>query len=62
MDEKLGHNGDLEKSETSLPAAHTGVEDLPMIEAAEEQKLVRKLDMFIIPITMLLYLFSFLDR
>jgi hypothetical protein len=32
------------------------------IDHAAEAKLVRKLDMFIIPITMLLYILSFLDR
>jgi sugar phosphate permease len=32
------------------------------IDRSAEAKLVRKLDFFIIPITMLLYLFSFLDR
>ncbi len=29
---------------------------------ASEARLVRKLDMFLIPLVMLLYLFSFLDR
>lgn len=32
------------------------------IDHAAEQRLVRKLDLYIIPIVMLLYLFSFLDR
>lgn len=32
------------------------------IDHVAEQKLVRKLDLHIIPIVMLLYLFSFLDR
>ena len=30
--------------------------------AADEKKLVRKLDMYLIPLVMALYLFSFLDR
>ncbi|KAL8943064.1 MAG: hypothetical protein Q9211_001117 [Gyalolechia sp. 1 TL-2023] len=34
----------------------------PQIDHVAEKKLVRKLDLFIIPIIMLLYLFSFLDR
>jgi sugar phosphate permease len=34
----------------------------PEFDLNAEKKLVRKLDLFIIPITMLLYLFSFLDR
>ncbi|KAL8784105.1 MAG: hypothetical protein Q9213_004164 [Squamulea squamosa] len=36
--------------------------DVPKIDHVAEQKLVRKLDLHIIPIFMLLYLFSFLDR
>lgn len=32
------------------------------IDLAAEKKLVKKLDFYIIPIVMLLYLFSFLDR
>lgn len=32
------------------------------IDHVAEQKLVRKLDLHIVPIVMLLYLFSFLDR
>lgn len=62
MDEKLGHRGEMEKSDHSLPVEHTGDEALPIIDHVAEKKLVRKLDLFIIPITMLLYLFSFLDR
>lgn len=62
MSVKLGHHGDLEKSDVSLPTEHTGADALPIIDPAAEAKLVRKLDFFIIPITMMLYLFSFLDR
>ncbi|KAL8773501.1 MAG: hypothetical protein Q9209_001605 [Squamulea sp. 1 TL-2023] len=36
--------------------------DVPKFDQTAEQKLVRKLDLHIIPIFMLLYLFSFLDR
>lgn len=32
------------------------------IDHVAEKKLVRKLDLYIVPIVMLLYLFSFLDR
>jgi hypothetical protein len=32
------------------------------IDVAKEKRLVRKLDLHIIPVVMLLYLFSFLDR
>ncbi|KAL8654294.1 MAG: hypothetical protein Q9226_003494 [Calogaya cf. arnoldii] len=38
------------------------VTDVPEIDHVAEKKLVRKLDLHIIPIIMLLYLFSFLDR
>jgi hypothetical protein len=62
MEEKLERNGELEKSQTSLPAEHADAESLPVIDPAEEAKLIRKLDFYIIPLTMLLYLFSFLDR
>lgn len=34
----------------------------PEFDPHEEAKLIRKLDFFIIPITMVLYLLSFLDR
>lgn len=32
------------------------------VDPVAEAKLVRKLDLYIIPVVMLLYLFSFLDR
>ena len=38
------------------------LETLIEIDHAAERRLVRKLDLHIIPIVMLLYLFSFLDR
>lgn len=31
-------------------------------EAKREQKLIRKMDLYILPLVVLLYLFSFLDR
>ena len=34
----------------------------PEIDPVKEKKLVRKLDMHIVPVVMLLYLLSFLDR
>lgn len=37
-------------------------ENMVAMDPALEAKLVRKLDIFVIPIVMLLYLFSFLDR
>ncbi|KIW02884.1 uncharacterized protein PV09_05934 [Verruconis gallopava] len=62
MGEKLGESNDIEKSDLSLPAEHLVDGSLPIIDPVAEAKLVRKLDLFIIPITMSLYLFSFLDR
>ncbi|KIW10903.1 hypothetical protein PV08_10202 [Exophiala spinifera] len=38
------------------------IEPIPEIDHAAEARLTRKLDLYIIPPTMLLYLFSFLDR
>lgn len=43
-------------------ATREGVESGLDIDHAAEKRLVRKLDLNIIPIVMLLYLFSFLDR
>jgi hypothetical protein len=37
-------------------------EQMDGIDPVFEAKLVRKLDIYIIPVVMLLYLFSFLDR
>lgn len=56
-----------EKDETAkVESLHTptreGVEVDLEVDLAAEKKLVRKLDLNIIPIVMLLYLFSFLDR
>lgn len=46
---------------------HQSIDDgiegqLEEIDIIAEAKLVRKLDLYIIPVVMLLYLFSFLDR
>lgn len=42
----------------------TKLEDASIVEIdhVAEKKLVRKLDLYIIPVVMLLYLLSFLDR
>lgn len=37
-------------------------DDLPTIDKKKERQLVRKLDRYIVPMMMLLYLMSFLDR
>lgn len=36
--------------------------DFPSIDEEAEKKLIRKMDMYILPFVVLLYLFSFLDR
>lgn len=51
-------NDEIAQVESLHRATREGVE----INHAAEKKLVRKLDINIIPIVMLLYLFSFLDR
>ncbi len=43
-------------------ASQKEIESLPVIDHVAENKLVRKLDLMIVPPVMLLYLFSFLDR
>lgn len=43
-------------------ASQKDLENIPEIDHVAEAKLVRKLDLYIIPPTMALYLVSFLDR
>lgn len=57
IDEKAVATGDDSKNAPMNPTSAT---DLP--ESAIEKALVRKVDMHIIPLIILLYLFSFLDR
>ncbi|KIW74920.1 hypothetical protein Z517_11691 [Fonsecaea pedrosoi CBS 271.37] len=45
-----------------VTASEKDINSLPTIDHAAERRLVRKLDLYIVPPTMLLYLFSFLDR
>jgi hypothetical protein len=56
LDDKSDHGA------PSFPIEHTLEPAAFSIDHHAEAKLVRKLDIFIIPIVMLLYLFSFLDR
>lgn len=53
-------DGHHDNARTSAPGKD--IETLPDVDYAAEARLVRKLDMYIIPPTMLLYLVSFLDR
>lgn len=53
-DEKNGHYTDLESTKADNSAL--------LIDHAAEKRLIRKLDLWIVPPVMLLYLFSFLDR
>jgi hypothetical protein len=56
-DEETNHGQMLAQS----PSSHTEAESIE-IDHVGEKKLVRKLDVYILPFVMLLYLFSFLDR
>jgi hypothetical protein len=62
-DEKLSHDDrhDIDKPAKGTAFQKDG-EGLPAIDYATEAKLIRKLDLMIVPPVMLLYLFSFLDR
>lgn len=57
-------NGKTDKREEMVlsPGASTEEAGSSQIDHVAEQKLIRKLDRHIIPIVMLLYVFSFLDR
>ena len=52
----------FEKNHDMVTGSHKGLDTLPSIDHVAESRLVRKLDFYIIPPTMLLYLVSFLDR
>ncbi|KZL71743.1 major facilitator superfamily transporter [Colletotrichum incanum] len=61
MDTSKKHR--LDEADAGLgPGASSSGMDPEPVAAAAEKKIVRKLDMHIIPLVMLLYLFSFLDR
>jgi len=58
---------DTPQAEKGLPPEILSSDDkfraeYAMIDPAEERKLVRKLDAHIVPVVMLLYLLSFIDR
>jgi hypothetical protein len=46
----------------STPRRHSLSDECDTNSAADEKRLVAKLDFYIIPLVMVLYLFSFLDR
>ena len=60
-DEKLSKEEHL-GSHTNGSASQKDIESVPAIDYHAENKLIRKLDLMIVPPVMLLYLFSFLDR
>ncbi|GKT64068.1 major facilitator superfamily transporter [Colletotrichum tofieldiae] len=64
MDSSKKHGLDGADAAFGPGASSPGMDarDLEPVDAAAEKKIVRKLDMHIIPLVMLLYLFSFLDR
>jgi hypothetical protein len=58
---------DVEKSyetagQTGPTSLRSDEQQVGEVDPLSEAKLVRKLDLFIIPVVMLLYLLSFLDR
>jgi hypothetical protein len=59
--EKQPHDETESKLET-MPGSHKKIDSADVVDHAAERHLVRKLDLYIIPPTMMLYLFSFLDR
>ena len=58
--EKSGVGKHAKSEDHGVVAA--AADDQLVAGSAYEQKLVRKLDLHIVPVAMLLYLFSFLDR
>lgn len=53
----------MDNTASEEPKATDSDEDvLPAIDKKKERQLVRKLDRYIVPVVMLLYLMSFLDR
>ena len=58
MDDKA----DFIAPSAELKSYEDGPSSYGEIDRAEERKLVRKLDIHIIPVVMLLYMLSFLDR
>ncbi len=59
-----GSNGRKEDMRPPSQDSPAKMEEVDMVEIdhVAEKKLVRKLDLYIIPLAMLLYLLSFLDR
>jgi hypothetical protein len=49
-------------SADEIYSAHSSTSEEVVVSSAVEKALIRKLDLHLIPIIMLLYLFSFLDR
>lgn len=62
MDPSLSNEKIHGSHERSPPRPGPDVEPIDRIDLVAEKRLVRKLDLHIIPLVMLLYLFSFLDR
>lgn len=61
MDTKLDTTN-ADGPEAGVEKQHHTVQDVVYIDPKEERALLRKLDRWIVPPVMLLYLFSFLDR
>lgn len=54
--------GDNKTTRAQDDAAVVESDTETLLQGADEKKLLRKLDLYIIPLVMGLYLFSFLDR
>lgn len=61
-DPEKHRNGHLSHSVDSADKSYGDVSAVPDIDHQAEARLIRKLDLMIVPPVMLLYLFSFLDR
>lgn len=62
LDEHADLDGKSDRGTPIFPVEHTIEPAALVVDHQSEARLVRKLDIYIIPIVMLLYLFSFLDR
>jgi hypothetical protein len=62
LDPEKHQQDDTESNGDPIVGSHKNIDGGVIIDHAAERRLVRKLDLYIIPPTMFLYLFSFLDR
>lgn len=60
-DENAAHI-ENEKSQNTIADQGESGQDVPVVDPETEKKLIRKLDLHIIPMVMWMYLMSFMDR